>query len=89
MGVGVRVEPDGDGWRASVDVDQRGARTHHVVRVTSEDLRSYGAADVADLVRRSFDFLLRREPNTSILREFRITEIERYFPEYRETIRRG
>jgi len=33
-------------------------------------------------VRRSFAFLLAREPNTSILREFSLGTIEQYFPEY-------
>lgn len=89
MSVDVRVEPGKGGWTATVRVDQRRVTTEHRVTVTDEDLRRYGATDVADLVRRSFEFLLAREPNTSILREFRITEIERYFPEYREQIRRG
>lgn len=39
------------------------------------------------LVSRSFDFLLEREPNTSILRKFDLTVISRYFPEYERTIR--
>lgn len=72
---------------ADVRVDQGGTSTDHRVTVSDEDLRRYGAGDAADLVRRSFEFLLAREPNTSILREFRITEIERYFPEFREAIR--
>lgn len=45
-----------------------------------------GGEDVADLVRRSFEFLLAREPNTSILGEFDLSVIERYFPEYAEVI---
>jgi len=40
-----------------------------------------------DLVRRSFEFLLEREPNTSILRQFDLPAIARYFPEYEATIR--
>ena len=43
---------------------------------------------MTDLVWSSFEFLLEREPATSILREFGIREIERYFPEYREEITR-
>ena len=39
------------------------------------------------LVRRSFDFLLEREPNTSILRQFELPVIARYFPEYERVIR--
>ncbi len=88
MNVEVAVAPSSGGWLATVRVDQRGMRTEHRVTTTDADLRRYGATDVTDLVRRSFEFLLEREPNTSILREFRITEIERYFPEYREEIRR-
>jgi len=38
------------------------------------------------LVERSFEFFLRRESNTSILRSFELSEISRYFPEYEKTI---
>jgi hypothetical protein len=38
-------------------------------------------------VKRSFEFLLEREPNTSILPEFDLSVIQRYFPEYERTIR--
>jgi len=64
------------------------ALTTHRVRVSRADRERYGAGDVADLVRRSFEFLLAREPNTEILAEFDLSTIERYFPEYRETISR-
>lgn len=85
--VDVRVERAEDGWLATVRVNAGGERTEHLVRVETEDLERYGAKDPTDLVRRSFAFLLEREPATSILREFRITEIEKYFPEYATTIR--
>ena len=48
-----------------------------------------GAASPDDLVRRSFDFLLAREPPSSILRSFDLMEIGRYFPEYEATIISG
>ncbi len=89
MTIDVRVVAAGDGWTATVDIEQDGARTRHRVTVTPADLQRYSATDVADLVRRSFAFLLEREPNTSILREFRLTEIERYFPGYGRTISAG
>jgi hypothetical protein len=38
------------------------------------------------LVSRSFDFLLEREVNTSILRRFDLPVIAHYFPEYERTI---
>ena len=42
---------------------------------------------VESLVERSFEFLLEREPNTSILAEFELPLIGRYFPEYEAAIR--
>jgi hypothetical protein len=85
--IDVSVTRSGESWLADVTVDQDGRRTEHRVTVASDDLRRYGAKDVVDLVRRAFAFLLERESNTSILREFRITEIERYFPEFVTAIR--
>ena len=60
--------------------------TRHRVSVSPDEHRRYGGGDVTDLVRRSFEFLLERESNTSILREFSLATIERYFPEYAREI---
>ncbi|HEU5202895.1 MAG TPA: hypothetical protein VFU17_01225 [Candidatus Limnocylindrales bacterium] len=79
-----------DGWTCQVVVaDSDGSRTHHQVRVTRADLERLASAadDPADLVRRSFLFLLSREPKESILRAFDLPVIARYFPEYERTIR--
>jgi hypothetical protein len=38
--------------------------------------------DLERVVRESFHFLLEREPATSILRQFSLGDISRYFPEY-------
>jgi len=38
------------------------------------------------LLEKSFEFLLQREGNTSILRSFDLPVIGRYFPEYEKTI---
>lgn len=43
---------------------------------------------IASLLRRSFEFLLLREPNTSILRNFDLSVISRYFPDYAQQIRK-
>ena len=88
----VRTDPDpaGDGWRCTVRVaDERGA-TEHVVRVRPADVERLdpGAADPTDLVSRSFEFLLAREPKESILRSFDLPAIGRYVPEYEAAIRR-
>jgi hypothetical protein len=87
--VTVRCEIDAGGWSCRVAV--AGATpTEHAVRVTPADLARLapGAADPGDLVRRSFHFLLAREPNTSILRRFDLSIIGSYFPEYEREIRR-
>ena len=44
--------------------------------------------DLERVVRESFEFLLEREPPSSILSEFSLDEISRYFPEYREELPR-
>ena len=82
VAIDVRVQERGGSWLAIVRVVQEGRRTVHRVTVTPENLSRYRARDARDLARRSFVFLLSREPNTSILREFRVSEIERYFPDF-------
>ena len=45
-----------------------------------------GTISTVDLIHQSFEFLLAREPNTSILRSFDLSVIARYFPEYEREI---
>lgn len=63
--------------------------TTHIVTVTQDyaGKLTAGRATTEQLVSRSFDFLLEREPNTSILRSFDLPVIGRYFPEYEGVIR--
>lgn len=81
-----RVEPGT--WRVVV----RAARaTTHTVTIPAGYLDELGFGKVAEdvVVRESFRFLLEREPNTSILSQFALPMIGRYFPEYgREIVRR-
>jgi hypothetical protein len=83
--IGVGVHESGDGHVAEVTVNDR-ETTKHRVRISRAERKRYGGEDVADLVRRSFEFMLARESNTSILREFDLSTIERYFPEYAREI---
>ena len=85
--IAVSIHESGDGHVAEVTVRDR-ATTTHLVRVSRAERERYGG-EVADLVKRSFEFLLAREANTSILREFDLSTIERYFPEYAREIRRS
>ncbi len=77
----------GDGWECRVTV-RNGGETHHRVRVSRADLARLapGAFDPVSLVEASFAFLLERETKESILREFDLTVIARYFPDYEREI---
>ncbi len=44
--------------------------------------------DLESVVRESFEFLLEREPASSILPQFSLDVISRYFPEYRQELSR-
>ena len=88
----VRVERKDDGWVCDVQVEARGESSRHSVTVSAAELARWGGGDdeaaVEDLVRRSFDFLLEREPPSSILPRFDLSVIQRYFPEYDQQMSR-
>ncbi len=67
-----------------------GARqsTTHTVSASADYVRRLAGddGDPAALIEKSFEFLLEREPNTSILRSFDLKVIQSYFPEYEKTI---
>jgi hypothetical protein len=87
--IDVECRPDGDAWGCRVRLtDERGTSEHNV-RVDRVDLERLapGAIEPEDLVRRSFEFLLEREPRTSILHEFDLPMIGQYFPDYEREIR--
>ena len=86
----VRCAPQASGWACDVIVDEGDGRpTTHVVAVAPADRARLApdAADPQDLVARSFEFLLAREPKSSILRRFDLMVIAHYFPDYERTIR--
>ena len=72
-----------------VQVTEGDTTTSHRVRVPEAMLDDLNMADVDQerLVRESFEFLLAREPATSILQEFALDRIASYFPEYFDEIR--
>ena len=67
----------------------QGATTH---QVTVPERLGQGVElcedDLERVVRESFRFLLEREPATSILRQFSLSDISRYFPEYPSELER-
>ena len=68
---------------------QTPAATSHEVSVPAGFPAALGCGHVSpeELVRASFEFLLEREPATSILRQFSLDVISHYFPSYQAEIR--
>ena len=62
--------------------------TEHEVTVQPEYARMLcrDSMSTLDLVKKSFQFLLERESNNSILRKFDLRVINQYFPEYESEI---
>lgn len=78
---------------SEVDFDvtvQSGSTTNHLVTLPVDYYTKLTAGNVTpeELIRKSFEFLLEREPNTSILRTFELSVIGLYFPEYEKEIAR-
>ena len=67
-----------------------GITTTHTVTVTDQSLTDLTDNNVTktQLLEFSFNFLLDREPNTSILSSFDINIISSYFSDYRDEVRR-
>ena len=70
-------------------VVEGGTTTTHTVTVTPSYYEKLTGRRVSPetLVEKSFEFLLERESNTSILRSFDLPVIGRYFPEYERVIK--
>jgi hypothetical protein len=67
-----------------------GSESTHVVTLRAADCERLAGGKVqpVELVRRSFEFLLEREPKESILSRFDLPVIGRYFSEYEREIQR-
>lgn len=83
---------------ADIAVTETGPRTFevdldgttHSVTVPGSLIKEMGLPedDLERVVRESFEFLLEREPASSIMREFSLDVIPTYFPEYGEELPR-
>lgn len=79
-----------DGNTYQVTVSSSATTTHEVsVEPAYAQKLTSGKITTVELVKKSFEFLLERESNSSILRRFDLSVIANYFPEYeREIIKR-
>ena len=73
-----------------VQVREGGRETTHQVTVPERLGEQLELRDgrLEQVVRESFRFLLEREPASSILARFSLSDISRYFPEYRDELAR-
>lgn len=71
-----------------VEVKDVGSATFHTVSLEDKYHKKLTGGNISpeELLRRSFVFLLERESKESILSEFDLKEIARYFPDYERTI---
>ena len=75
----------------TVIVQEGASRSQHTVTLEDAYYRKLTAGRITpeELIHRSFEFLLAREPKDSILSRFELSVIQRYFPEYEKKIRPG
>ncbi len=66
-------------------------QTRHRVTLSPAYHQQLTAGEISceDLIRRSFEFLLKREPQTMILSEFELPLIQRYFTDYESSMKAG
>jgi hypothetical protein len=79
------VEIDSGTYQVTVAAQ---STTTHTVTVQADYAQKLtnGQLSHTELLKKSFEFLLQRESNTSILRNFDLSDISRYFPEYEREI---
>ncbi len=84
----IKVEKENDG-RFLVTVEEKGIRSEHAVNLDNDYYRKLtgGKITAKELIKKSFEFLLKREPKESILSEFNLSIIKNYFPEYEREIK--
>jgi hypothetical protein len=71
-----------NGWSYQVTIDDNGSKYHYSVTLNRSDYNLWSPAQVppAKVIEAAFEFLLEREPASSILSRFDCAVIRRYFP---------
>ena len=81
----IKVTPTG-ACEFEVVVGEGGSIHHVTVPEDLVDELRLSEDDLQGVVRESFEFLLEREPASSIMSEFSLDVIPRYFPDYKEEL---
>ncbi len=71
-----------------VTIEEKSSRSEHTVTLDDDYYQNLTAGKTTkeDLIKKSFEFLLQREPKESILSQFNLRVIKKYFPEYEQKI---
>jgi hypothetical protein len=87
--IDVRATEQTGHYDVAVTVKEGRSQTQHTVTVDKADYARLADESTTpeELVEASFHFLLEREPKESILRQFNLMVISRYFPEYEREIK--
>jgi len=85
------VNDEDEEYVYDVEISEGGSTTEHRVTLKPDDyeLISDGDTEPEELVRKSFEFLLEKEPKEAIMADFDLSEIGNYFPEYIEDVLEG
>lgn len=85
--ISVNLNETSSGWKATVSVVE-GGTSQFIVTLDKGYYQQITAGEHTpeELIRASFEFLLDREPKESILSQFDLPVINRYFPEYEQKI---
>jgi hypothetical protein len=86
----IEVERIGEGeFRVRV-IEDASETSHRVMMKTADYERiAGGKVEPTELVKRAFEFLLAREPKESILAQFDLSIIGRYFAEFEREMKRN
>ena len=85
----IEIEKNEEG-NFRVIVHEGNSQSSHTVTLEPDyyEKLTGGRVSAEELVHKSFEFLLEREPKESILSRFDLTVIARYFPEYEREIKK-
>lgn len=77
------------GYHFNIEItDQHGLSSHRVTMDRDFVMRIGANYEPELVVRKSFEFLLSKEPKEKILEEFDVTVISQFFPEYIPTLKK-
>jgi hypothetical protein len=64
------------------------SESKHITKLTDVyyNRLAKGKISKEELIKRSFEFLLKKEPGDSILPKFDLREIKKYFPDYEDNV---